>query len=984
MTIRREKGEEQRLRGSAILGVGACFFLACAGWSAEPKPESNAPPAVASAPATNALAGLRVRPGFRIELVAAEPLVTSPVAMAFDENSRLFVVERSDDSGQRGTRSHLGRIRVLEESQADGTYHTSTIYADNLPGASAIACYGGGVFVATTPDILFLKDTKTHGTADVRKAIFTGFNGTNLLGARALLNNFNWGMDNRIHAASAGVAAFVPGSDTPGAALVSLADADFSFDPRALTICAETGPAQSGLSFDNWGRKFTSDPMRPLCTPTCELRYLARNLFFPPPPQMLEVVSPATAIFRLRPAGGPAPTTQRSPAANEAARAAALVTPVLATTWLTNAQGCVIYRGNAFPSNYLGNVFIADPSAHAIHRVVLREAGLGMTAARERDDERTEFLLSSDPAFRPVQIINGPDGVLYVADMRDGQDQGRIYRIVPEGYTRPTPPRFGKATTYGLVTMLAHPNGWHRDTAARLLYERRDPTAVELAADTLKASPLALARLHALHVLDGSGALTAAQLRTALRDQDPHVRQHAVRLTETLVKNGVLPDVLWDQLRQMAADPSIRVRYQLALTIGEIRRTERPQVLAGLFQSTPDNPLMQAAILSSVNGDAGALFVNLAGDPRVRGAPVGWEFIRGLADLIGVQQWPEEVDQVLSFVGQPQFDLQQAFSLLYNLGDGLHRAHNSLGLMDSRDRCQRDYAAASDAVTYNLGSDPFRIEAMRLIGVGPYTVNDIGDLLLLLLGSGQPELVQATAITALGRFDDPRIAPELIRRWNILTPRLRSTAVGALLSRTSRLEAVLTALESGQISGANFSSPQVDFLRTHRDPAIRQRALRLFGPVPRQRPDAMRQFQSALGLKGAASRGWEIYVARCVACHQRSGASQAIGPDLVTARICGKARTLNAILEPNAEVPRDYQTYVLETAEGENWIGLLRAENATTVTLQQLNGRKVVIPRDNIQYLQAQPWSIMPEGIEAGLSPQALADLLEYVITAAP
>ena len=168
-------------------------------------------PVVTSVPATNALAGFRVRPGFRIELVAAEPMVTSPVAMAFDENSRLFVVERRDDSGPPGTNSHSGRIRLLEDTEGDGEFHSSTIYADNLPWASAVACYGGGVFVATRPDILFLKDTRTNGIADVRKAIFTGFNGTNLLGARALPNNFNWGMDNRIHAASAGVAAFAAG-----------------------------------------------------------------------------------------------------------------------------------------------------------------------------------------------------------------------------------------------------------------------------------------------------------------------------------------------------------------------------------------------------------------------------------------------------------------------------------------------------------------------------------------------------------------------------------------------------------------------------------------------------------------------------------------------------------------------------------------------------------------------------------------------------
>jgi putative membrane-bound dehydrogenase-like protein len=982
MIIRRRMGEAERSRGAAVFA--ACFFLARAGWSAEPRPESNALPVVASVPATNALAGFRVMPGFRLELVAAEPLVSSPVAMAFDENSRLFVVERSDHRGQPGANSYSSRIRLLEDTRGDGEFHSSTIYADNLPSASAIACYGGGVFVATRPDILFLKDTRTNGIADLRKAVFTGFNGTNLFGAAALPNNFNWGMDNRIHAASAGVAAFVPGSDAPDAALVSLAGADFSFNPRALTIRAEAGPAQSGLSFDDWGREFTSDPTRPLRTPIFELRYLARNPFFPPPPNMLEVASPATPIFRLLSVAGPAPTGERSHATNELAGAVAPVTTVLAASWLTNARGCVIYRGNAFPSNYLGNAFIADPSAHAVHRAVLRDAGLDVTAARSPDEKDAEFVLSSDPAFRPVQIINGPDGALYVADMREGHDRGRIYRIVPADFTRPKPTRLGKATTYSLVAMLSHPNGWHRDTAARLLYERRDPEARVLVADTLNASLLPLTRLHALHVLDGLGALTPALLRAALRDQDQHVREHAVRLAEKLAKNGALPDALWNQLRQMAADPSIRVRSQLALTLGEIQRPEKPQVMAELFLLTPDNLWMQAAIMSSLSDGAGGLFVNLARNPKMRSAPIGWEFLRRLVTMIGVKDRSEEADQVLGFIGQAQLDPLQAFPLLYSFGDGLHRAGSSLALADSQGRCQQYYSLASDAVMNNTGSDPFRVEAMRLISVGPYTADSVGDLLLLSLGSGQSEAVQSAAIAALGRLDDSRIAPALIRRWNVLTPGLRNEAVAALLARASRVGALLTALEAGQISGTNLSPAQVNFLRAHPDPDVSQRALRLFGPVPWQRPAVVKQFKPALGLKGSAARGWEIYIGRCAACHQRSGESRAIGPNLVGARIHGKARTLEVILEPNAEVPPDYLTYVLETAQGENWIGLLRGETAAAITLQQLNGREVVFPRDNIQYLQAQPWSIMPAGLEAGLAPQAVADLLEYVMTATP
>src|SRR5205823_13500211 len=150
------------------------------------------------------------------------------------------------------------------------------------------------------------------------------------------------------------------------------------------------------------------------------------------------------------------------------------LTNLLAPGWLTNAHSAMIYRGSAFPAAYSENLFVACPEASLVHREVLRENGLEVAASRAADERGTEFLISREPSFQPLQIINGPDGGLYIADFYRGLEGGRIFRILPAEYH---PLKFlplGKARTYDLVATLAHTNAWQRDTAARLLYERRD------------------------------------------------------------------------------------------------------------------------------------------------------------------------------------------------------------------------------------------------------------------------------------------------------------------------------------------------------------------------------------------------------------------------------------------------------------------------------------------------------------------------------
>lgn len=907
---------------------------------------------------TNALQSFEVEAGFRLELVAAEPAIASPVALAFDENGRLFVLEMGDSPGAAGPSRRSGRVRLLEDTDGKGVYGASKVYADDLPQPSALACYGGGLFVAAALDILYLKDTQGNGFADARKVVFSGF-ASNALDDRARLNNFQWGLDNRIHGLTGGTGGVITAPGVPGAGPVSLSGSDFSFDPRALSISPEAGPAQSGLAFDSRGRRFVSDFVRPLRLAMYDRRYFARNQFFARPQEFLDVASPATPIF------------QSVPGAKR-----------LAAAWLTDARGCAIYRGSAFPSAYFENVFIADAKAHVIHRAVLQDNGLECFAARPANESRTEFLVSHDASFRPRQIVNGPDGAMYIADERDGHDTGRIYRIVPNTYRRAKLPQLGKAKTYDLVASLAHTNGWWRDTAARLLYERREPTAAGLLTNMLQNSRLALTRLQALHALDGLDALNEAQVLKAMQDGDERVREHSVLLAEKLIGNGTVSDLLWDQLKGLTGDPAIRVRYQLAFTLGEIQRPEKAGLLAAMLAREMENSWLRAAAQSSLATGAAKTLVRLAGDVQLRRDPAAPELLEQLATMIGLLGEPAELKEAMDFLDQTALEPQQTFALLAALGEGLHRAMSSLASVDPQGQLQRFYRQAQFGALAASAAEPLRLAAIRLLGVSPLTFGDVGDILLLPLGSDPSQALQSASIAALGRFDEPGLATSLIQRWPTLTPAMRKRAATALLARNSRIADVLSALENGKIASADLSPAQINFLRTYRDSNLSQRASQIFGPLTLARPETVERFRPALRLAGTAANGREIFLARCSQCHRLGGEGQQLGPDLTGAKINGKEALLKAVIEPNASLRPGYETYVLETKEGEVLIGVKADDNLTAITLAQPQGIRSVWPRASLEFIQKQSWSLMPEGLEDGLAPQDMADLLECLLAA--
>jgi putative membrane-bound dehydrogenase-like protein len=246
----------------------------------------------------------QIRKGFRMELVASEPQVVSPVTLAFDEDGRAFVAEMIDYSERRDENPHAGRIRMLEDLDGDGRFDRSTVFADNLPWPTALICSRGGLYVGASPDILWLNDTTGDGKADERRVVVTGFGqGVARLNVQALLNSFNWGVDHRLYGATGpngGNRVFRPGSE---ASALTLRGSDFSFDPLTETIRPETGGGQYGLSFDSVGNRFVCSNSDHLQWMALDWPHASRNpwVALTSPRVSIAADGPAAEVFRISP-----------------------------------------------------------------------------------------------------------------------------------------------------------------------------------------------------------------------------------------------------------------------------------------------------------------------------------------------------------------------------------------------------------------------------------------------------------------------------------------------------------------------------------------------------------------------------------------------------------------------------------------------------------------------------------------------------------
>lgn len=946
----------------------------------------------------DALKTFQTLPGFHIDQVAAEPLVHSPVALSFDEAGRMYVVEMIDYSEQ--DHEFLGTVRRLEDTDGDGHFDKSTPFAEKLSWPTAITCYDGGVFVGAAPDIFYLKDTDGDGKADIRKTVFTGFGRSNVQG---LFNSFHWGLDNRIHGATSTSGAQVRRADRPDAPIVNLNGRDFAFDPRTLAIEPTSGGAQHGMSFDDWGRKFLSSNSDHIQLVLYEDRYVARNphLAAPGPRVSIAADGPQAEVYRISP-------VEPWRIVRTRLRMSGQVPGVVegggrAAGYFTGATGVTIYRGNAWPEEFRGQAFVGDVGSNIVHRKSLKPAGVGLTA--QRIDDKKEFVASTDIWFRPAQFANAPDGNLYIIDvyreviehpaslppvikkhldLTSGRDRGRIYRVVRDDFRQPALPRLDRATTAELVATLDHPNGWHRDAASRLLFERQDQKATEPLHHLAASAKHPQGRMHALYALAGLKALSAADLLPRLADENPRVREHAIRLSEPLAADS---DALRDRLFALVDDPDLRVRYQLAFSLGEFADARRTTALAKILERDGADRWLRLAAFSSLSEGSGDVFARLAGENKWRTTPVGRDVLAALATQVGLQARKPDVLLAKKAIEElPDSERPLSQRLVTSLTDGLTRGASPLRELVAAGGGKvaallAESLASNQKIASSTDRSPAeRAEAIRTLRLAKFA--EVRDVLGESLGGREPQEVQLAALGTLGTFSDAEVGDILIEAWPTFSPKLRTAATEAIFSRTDWLLAFLQAVRDEKISPADVEPARVKLLAAHGDARVREAAKALAAKwTLGRRQDVLDAYKPALTLKGDPARGKAHFQKVCSVCHRLENVGTEIGPNLATVQNRGAEAILLNVLDPNREVNPQFVNYLLQTTEGKTVTGLIAAETATSVTLKRQENATDTVLRVNIEELRSTGQSIMPEGLEKQLDPQALADVIAYLLS---
>jgi putative membrane-bound dehydrogenase-like protein len=971
----------------------------------EPIPHAqDKPPGPALTPA-EAIQKMTVPEGFSVELVASEPDIVNPVAMAIDEKGRYWITE-SLEYPRRAAGPGKDRIKVLEDTDGDGKADKITVFAEGLNIPSGVAVGHGGVWVANAPDILFLQDTDGDGKADKQEVVVTGFGRDD---THELPNSLTWGPDGWLYGLN-GVFNFSHVKYPKTSPHFKLDHLGFPITcalyrihplTKEFQVFCEGTSNPWGVTFDNDGSAFIS---------ACVIDHLWH----------------LTQSGYYHRQGGPYPpyTWKLESIVKHKHQKAAYC-------------GIHYFDSEAYPEKYRQKLYMGNIHGGCLNVDTLKRDGSSYSATPDVD-----FLTANDAWFMPVVQKTGPDGCLYVLDWYDryhcyqdanrdpaGIDRlkGRLYRIRYKESPR-TPKSFDLAaeTTTQLIARLDAPNDFLRDTARRVLNERiltgkTEDTAqlikqlFELASGQSKAS--AKAQRNALFLICGYELIEPALHLQLLNHQDPIVRAWAVRATNNHKR---LDAAVQTRAAAMVADASRDVQLQVAIAAKRLAPDNPCNLLLTVLSQCGDDKLIPHIVWQNLHPllelNSAEFVQEIARRKSDERTNFSLIIPRAMERMLGRKAFDARpivklIELVIALDGGESKTAQQCLSMLASrvqsgeisgekldllkaslqpvIGRILAGADNKALILDAALlatswKDPAGLASVRQILASSTEQNARRIQALEaLVSAKDAGLVQTASLILADKNAGTVEF-RGQVLAALGRLAQPEVATTVLNLYGQLEPDLQPRAIELLTQRVEWSKPLLTAIAAKDIPSTVLNVNQVRKLLATKDAELVQQVTATWGVLRDQRNPQREQVIADMRkflrkTDGDATEGKKVFTRVCGQCHKLYGEGVDVGPDITLNGRSSFEQLLSNVFDPSLVIGASYQAQTIVTTEGRALTGLVAEDNEQRVVLKVQGGKQEVIPRGQIEESKKSNLSMMPEDLEKQLKPQELADLFAYI-----
>jgi putative heme-binding domain-containing protein len=948
----------------------------------------------------------KVADDVRFDQVLAEPIVKQPISMTFDERGRLWVVQYIQYPHPAGLRvlsrdqfwrvvydkvppppphndRGLDRITIHEDTNGTGVYDKHTVFIDGLNIVTSIAFGRGGAWVLNPPYLLFYPTTR-DGSAPAGDPV-VHLQGFGLEDTHSCANSLRWGPDGWLYGAHGSTVTSMisrPGDTAKPTQMIGQHVWRYHPEKKRFEVFAEGGGNTFGLEIDAAGRIYSGHNGGD----TRGFHYVQGGYYRKGFEKHGVLANPYSFGFF------------EAMKHNKAER--------FSHTFIIN-------DADGLPEHYRGKLFAVEPLQG---RVMLADMKPDRSSFQTKDIG--PVIGSTDSWFRPVDIKPAPDGSIFVADFYEekiahlrhnegtiDKDTGRIYRLAAKDATFHRPADLGRKTSKELVDLLKSDIRWERQTARRLLGDRKDRSVLpDLRAMLFGGT--GQPALEALWAINLTGGFDADIALKALDHPEPNVRAWTVRLFADDHQLGA--QVFAKVVELTRSEPNVHVRSQWACSSVRLSAAEGLAIVKGLMQRDEDLSdihvplLLWWSIESKCENDRGRVLA-LFRDPSLwrakmaeqvilprlmkrfalPGSQKDYETCGALFRLAPAKNDGqmllkafEEAFKGRSIAGLPQELLVE----IARLGGG----STAFGVRQG----QAEAMAKALALIQNPKAPiPQRVEMIEIFGEAKQP-NCVAPLLRI-LRANEPEAIKLAALGTLQSYDDDRIGAQVVEQLPNMSTSLREVADAMLVSRREWSKQLVLAVDAGKVTPESMGLIVLRKLLLHRDRQIDELVRKHWGEIKgattAQMLAEINRLAKVVGQSQADPySGKKLYAAKCASCHTLHGQGGTVGPDLTSYKRDDVSQLLLNVINPSAEIREGYESVVIFTKHGRVLTGIVTERNTRVVVLRTAEGQQIVQPIDDIESMNATGISLMPEGLLQGLSDVQVCDLFAYLRSGQP